>query len=204
MLSLALLKAKKREPLCTITWIESVPTDEVSPVVGETFSLDGSQVIEGNDYRLMERILYPLSGDGRAVWQAGAEALAAITIGAVPEGIRVAVLAAIEIGTDEALVPYQADLVAASATVATDVRSVQGKCIEQLLGLEPGTSRLIRAIDFGEADLLSDAWKAISEALNAPVEGKAKAKGKGKKEATLPIIEAIAGAEVEAAAEAGF
>ena len=169
MINLSELKQRIRKPLCEVQWITAYREGE-----GFSVGADGS-IVDGIDYQLITIPLYPLSSDGLMQWQSASESIAALMmerLGASSEAVSRA------IGTEDedALEPYKIALMAATAAAASDVRDVQAKALERVLGVPVGSASLVRTIDLGE-DLFKAAWDTVSLALApAKVEGKGKAK----------------------------
>ena len=169
MINLSELKKRTRKPLCELQWI--TPYRE-----GEGFSVgsDGS-IVEGLDYQLITVPLFPLSSDGLMQWQSASESIAALMMGRLGESSE-AVSRAIGTEDEDALEPYKIALMAATAAAAGEVRDVQAKALERVLGVPVGSASLVRTIDLGE-DLFKAAWDTVSAALApAKTEGKDKSK----------------------------
>ena len=157
MINLSELKLRTRKPLCEVQWI--TPYRE-----GEGFSVgsDGA-IVEGLDYQLVMVPLYPLSSDGLMQWQSASESIAALMMGRLGESSE-AVSRAIETEDEDALEPYKIALMAATAAAAGEVREVQAKALERVLGVPVGSATLVRTIDLGE-DLFKAAWDTVSVSL---------------------------------------
>ncbi|MGL6131274.1 MAG: hypothetical protein ACRCZ9_06650, partial [Fusobacteriaceae bacterium] len=141
---------------------------------------DDGAIIEGLDYALIAVDLMPLSSDGLMVWQSASESIAALMMGNLGE-VSEAVSRAIGTEDEDALEPYKIELMKATAAAASEVREIQAKALERVLGMPVGSAALVRSIDLGE-DLFKIAWDTVSAALTpAKPEGKGKSKTKAPK-----------------------
>lgn len=178
MINLSELKQRIRKPLCEVQWIMAYKEGE-----GFSVASDGA-IVDGLEYQLVTVPLFPLSSDGLMQWQSASESIAALMMGRLGESSE-AVSRAIGTEDEDALEPYKIALMAATAAAANEVRDVQAKTLERVLGVPVGSATLVRTIDLGE-DLFKLAWDKVSLALAPP---KTEGKGKGKTPKTPKMTE---------------